>query len=64
VIIHLFWKVASGITNSEDHSSTSGWIFILGGGAVSLGSMKQTCIADSTMSAEFVALASAYKEAE
>ena len=55
---------ASWITNREDHSSTSGWIFTLGGGAVSWGSKKQTCITDSTISAEFVALASACKEVE
>ncbi len=55
---------ASWITEREDHSSTSGWIFTLGGGAVSWGSKKQTCIADSTMAAEFVALAATSKEAE
>ena len=55
---------ASWITNKDDHSSTSGWIFMLGGGAISWGSKKQTCITDSTMAAEFVALASACKEAE
>jgi len=26
---------ASWITNIEDHSSTSGWVFLLGGGAIS-----------------------------
>ena len=26
---------ASWMTNQEDHSSTSGWIFLLGGGAIS-----------------------------
>ena len=31
---------ASWITNQEDHSSTSGWIFTLGGGAISWGSKK------------------------
>ncbi|XP_043703860.1 secreted RxLR effector protein 161-like [Telopea speciosissima] len=55
---------ASWIIESEDHSSTSGWIFTLGGGAVSWGSKKQTCIDDSTMAAEFVALAFGSKEAE
>ena len=30
----------SWITNNEDHSSTSGWIFTLGGGAISWGSKK------------------------
>jgi len=42
---------ASWVTYVEDHTSTSGWIFNLGGGAVSWGSKKQTCIADSTMAA-------------
>ncbi|GKD36829.1 zinc finger, CCHC-type containing protein [Tanacetum coccineum] len=52
------------ITNSEDHTSTTGWVFLLGGGAISWASKKQTCITDSTMEAEFVALAAAGKEAE
>jgi len=40
---------ASWVTYVEDHASTSGWIFNLGGGGVSWGSKKQTCIANSTM---------------
>ncbi|GJY89907.1 zinc finger, CCHC-type containing protein, partial [Tanacetum coccineum] len=48
---------ASWITDQEDYVSTSGWIFTLGGGAVSWGSKKQSCLTDSTMAAEFVALA-------
>ena len=55
---------ASWLTERDDHTSTSGWIFTLGGGAISWGSKKQTLIADSTMAAEFVALASCSKEAE
>jgi hypothetical protein len=55
---------ASWITNIEDHSSTSGWVFLLGGGAISWASKKQTCITTSTMESEFVALAAAGKEAE
>ncbi|GJY23093.1 zinc finger, CCHC-type containing protein [Tanacetum coccineum] len=55
---------ASWITNSEDHTSTTGWVFLLGGGAISWASKKQTCITDSTMESEFVALAAARKEAE
>ncbi|CAM8941690.1 unnamed protein product [Rhodiola kirilowii] len=35
---------ASWISNEEDHSSTSGWVFLLGGGAISWASKKQTCI--------------------
>ncbi|RVW41670.1 Retrovirus-related Pol polyprotein from transposon TNT 1-94 [Vitis vinifera] len=40
------------------------WVFTLGGGAVSWGSKKQTCISHSTMEAEFIALAATGKEAE
>ncbi|GJU20001.1 retrovirus-related pol polyprotein from transposon TNT 1-94 [Tanacetum coccineum] len=54
----------SWITDQEDYASTSGWIFTLGGGVVSWGSKKQSYLTDSTMEAEFVALASCYKEAE
>jgi len=42
----------------------SGWVYLLSGGAVSWASKKQTCITDSTMAIEFVALAAASKEAE
>ncbi|CAM8974740.1 unnamed protein product [Rhodiola kirilowii] len=55
---------ASWITNLEDHSSTSGWVFLLGGGAISWASKKQTYITSSTMESEFIALAVAGKEAE
>ncbi|CAM8920283.1 unnamed protein product [Rhodiola kirilowii] len=55
---------ASWITNLEDHSSTSGWVFLFGGGAISWASKKQTCITSSTMESEFIALAAAGKEAE
>ncbi|GJS05291.1 zinc finger, CCHC-type containing protein [Tanacetum coccineum] len=55
---------ASWISNTEDNSSTSGWVFLLGGGAISWASKKQTCITSSTMESEFIALAAAGKEAE
>nr|GEZ30892.1 zinc finger, CCHC-type [Tanacetum cinerariifolium] len=54
----------SWISNTEDNSSTSGWVFLLGGGKFSLASKKQTCITSSTMEYEFVALATTGKEAE
>lgn len=54
----------SCINNLEDHSSTSGWVFLVGGGAISWASKKQTCITNSTMESEFVALSAAGKEAE
>lgn len=37
---------------------------MLGGGSISWGSKKQTCIIDSTIDAEFVALASVSKKAK
>nr|GEU40331.1 zinc finger, CCHC-type [Tanacetum cinerariifolium] len=50
---------ASWINHVEDSSSTSGWVFLLGGGAISWASKKQICITGSTMESEFVALAAA-----
>nr|GEY51568.1 zinc finger, CCHC-type [Tanacetum cinerariifolium] len=55
---------ASWISNTGDNSSTSGWVFLLGGGAIYWASKKQTCITGSTMESEFVALTAAGKEAE
>nr|GEU60367.1 hypothetical protein [Tanacetum cinerariifolium] len=55
---------ASWITNQEDYASTSRWIFTLGGGVVSWRLKKHSCLTDSTMAVEFVALASCCKEAE
>ncbi|GJV05622.1 zinc finger, CCHC-type containing protein, partial [Tanacetum coccineum] len=55
---------ASWISNTEDNSSISGWVFLLGGGVISWASKKQTCITGSAMESEFVALAAAGKEAK
>ncbi|GJS92954.1 zinc finger, CCHC-type containing protein [Tanacetum coccineum] len=55
---------ASWINHVEDSSSTSGWVFLLGGGTISWASKKQTCITGSTIESEFVALVVAGKEAE
>nr|GEV75979.1 zinc finger, CCHC-type [Tanacetum cinerariifolium] len=55
---------ASWINYVKDSSSTSEWVFLLGGGAISCASKKQTCISGSTMEFEFVALVVAGKEAE
>ncbi|GKE01129.1 hypothetical protein Tco_1389112 [Tanacetum coccineum] len=55
---------ASWISNTEDNSFISGWVFLLGGGAISWAFKKQTCITGSTMESEFVALAATGKEAE
>ncbi|GJZ86964.1 hypothetical protein Tco_0658574 [Tanacetum coccineum] len=37
------------INHVEDLSSTSGWVFLLGGGAISWDFKKQTCITSSIM---------------
>ena len=42
--------------------STSGCVFTLGGGAVTWRSVKQSCITDSTMEAEYVAACEVAKE--
>ena len=55
---------ANWITRSNNVKSTSGYVFILGGGAVSWKSSKQTCIDRSTMESEFIALDKAGEEAE
>lgn len=39
----------------DDRKSTSGYIFMLAGGAISWKSKKQTLVASSTMQAEFIA---------
>ncbi|PKU86380.1 Retrovirus-related Pol polyprotein from transposon TNT 1-94 [Dendrobium catenatum] len=50
-------------SDRDESKSTSGSIFILGGGAIVWRSIKQSCISDSTMEAEYVAAAEAAKEA-
>ncbi|GKB08968.1 zinc finger, CCHC-type containing protein [Tanacetum coccineum] len=52
------------ISNTKENSSTSGWVFLLGSGAISWASKKQTYITGSTTESEFVALAPAGKEAK
>ena len=52
-----------GYTDSDSRKSISGSVFTLGGGAVIWRSIKQSCIADSTMEAEYVVACEAAKEA-
>nr|GEV34316.1 zinc finger, CCHC-type [Tanacetum cinerariifolium] len=58
------WQAITRINHVEDSSSTSGWVFLLGGGAILWASKKQTYIIGSTIESEFVALAATGKEAE
>ncbi|GJW79895.1 retrovirus-related pol polyprotein from transposon TNT 1-94 [Tanacetum coccineum] len=55
---------ANWISNHNEGRSTSGYVYILGGAAVSWKSSKQTVNTRSTMEAEFVALDKATEEAE
>ena len=55
---------ANWISNDKDSKSHSGYVFTLGGAAVSWKSSKQTVIARSTMEFEFIALDKCGKEAE
>ena len=55
---------ANWISDTKDSKSTSGYVFTLGGAAISWKSSKQTCIARSTMESEFIALDKAGEEAE
>ena len=50
-------------SNLDFWKSTSGCVFTLRGGAISWRSVKQSCIADSTMEAEYVVAYEAAKEA-
>ena len=49
--------------NTDDYKSTSGYVFIAGGGAITWRSKKQTTIALSSTEAEYVALSEAGREA-
>ena len=55
---------ANWVTDSDEVSSTSGYVFTLCGSEISWKSSKQTCIARSTMESEFIALDLATQEAD
>jgi hypothetical protein len=55
---------ANWISDIKDSKSTSGYVFTLGGAAISWKSSKQTVIARSTMESEFIALDKSGEEAE
>ncbi|KAL0355798.1 UNVERIFIED_CONTAM: Retrovirus-related Pol polyprotein from transposon TNT 1-94 [Sesamum radiatum] len=55
---------ANWVTDNDEVSSSRGYVFTLGGGAISWKSAKQTCIARSTMESEFIALELAGQETE
>ena len=49
-------------SNLDFRKSTSGCVFTLGGGAITWRSVKQSCITDFTMEAEYIAACEAAKE--
>jgi hypothetical protein len=49
--------------DTDDYKSTSGYVFLVGGGAVTWRSKKQTTIALSSMEAEYISLSEAGREA-
>ncbi|KAA0026033.1 ty1-copia retrotransposon protein [Cucumis melo var. makuwa] len=53
---------ANWVIDNDEVNSTCGYVFLLGGGAISWKSTKQTCIARSTMESEFIALELAGQE--
>ena len=69
LVYHSEDLIPTGYTNSDFQSdldfrkSTSGCVFTLEGGAISQRSVKQLCITNSTMEAEYVATCEVAKEA-
>ena len=51
-------------SDPDFRKSTSRYVFTLGGGAITWRSVKQSCITDSTMEAEYVAACEAAKAAK
>ncbi|XP_052484863.1 secreted RxLR effector protein 161-like [Gossypium raimondii] len=47
---------ANWVSDNDEVSSTSSYVFTLGGATISWKSAKQTCVARSTMESEFIAL--------
>ena len=61
---NLFYGYAdAAYANTDDFKSTSGYVFIVGGGAITWRSKKQTTIALSSTEAEYIALSEAGREA-
>ena len=56
-------QMYQAVVGSLLYLSTSGYIFLQGGAAISWKSSKQTCVALSTAEAEYVALSAAVQEA-
>jgi hypothetical protein len=62
-LIPIGYNASAFASDREARKSVSGFVYLLGGRAVSWRSVKQDCIADSTTEAEYVAASEACKEA-
>jgi hypothetical protein len=61
---NLFYGYAdAAYADTDDYKSTSGYVFLVGGGAVTWRSKKQTTIALSSTEAEYISLSEAGREA-
>ena len=61
---NLFYGYAdAAYANTDDYKSTSGYVFVVAGGAITWKSKKQTTIALSSTEAEYIALSKAGREA-
>ena len=61
---NIFYGYAdAAFANIDDYKSTSGYVFIVGGGAITWRSKKQTTITLSSTEAEYIALSEAGREA-
>jgi len=57
------WTDSNWAQDPDDHRSTSGFAFDVGGGVISWSSKKQPTVATSSVEAEYIASANATKEA-
>ena len=55
--------VDAAFANADEYKSTTGYVFLSNGGAITWGSRKQTVIALSSTEAEYIALSEASREA-
>ena len=60
---NLFWGYADTAYSTEEYKSTTGYMFIVAGGAITWMSKKQSTIAMSSTEAKYVALSEAAREA-
>ena len=72
IVLYIFYNICQGIARSHHwllqcrlgrRRSTSGNVFLLGGGAITWSSRKQSSVALSTVEAEYMALSVATQEA-